>query len=253
MNIEQRFPWFLWAVSAVIWRLPGRAAVKMADFSHTEAGSSLDMLAAAELTSRPDLRRKFFRHCLDEYRHARLFAQRALALAGRRGRAHAVLEDANYIPAHGIRGGRSLYETLGELQFLGFVWLHELRGARQFDVYTKLMADDPLSARMFESIAHDERFHIQYSRKELDKLRASGLGLQVAWAILRVRTRRLTDAWLRFGHGFGHFMASGWLALIYLVVLAPFAALVAYTESLPGGLVASAPEPSAAERARSQS
>ena len=70
------------ALSWVIWRLwPGRAATKMAEFSHTEAGSGLDMLAATEETVRPELRARYFRHALDELEHARLFREQI-------GRAH---------------------------------------------------------------------------------------------------------------------------------------------------------------------
>jgi hypothetical protein len=47
------------AISYIVWRLvPGRGPTKMAEFSHTEAGSGLDMLAAVEETPRRDLRRR---------------------------------------------------------------------------------------------------------------------------------------------------------------------------------------------------
>ena len=109
MILEQR-DWLLWAISSVVWRIPGRDSAKMAGFSHTEAGSGLDMLAATEETERRDMRAKYFRHALDELKHARLFRDRALALASaKKNRTRAVLDDANFIRDHGINQSESLF------------------------------------------------------------------------------------------------------------------------------------------------
>ena len=79
-------------LSGLIWRIPGAGARKMAEFSHVEAGSGLDMLAATELEKSPLLRRKYYRHALDELKHAGLFRERARALSDTHSRAQAVLE-----------------------------------------------------------------------------------------------------------------------------------------------------------------
>ncbi len=238
MILEKRRSWLLWLASWVVWRIRPRRALKMAEFSHTEAGSGLDMLAAAEETRDPVLRRKFFQHALDEQRHARLFATRATALSTTRSRARAVLDDANYIRTHGIRPAESLFAQLGELRFMAFVWVAELRGARQFDVYSELLADDPESVRMFQEIAKDERFHIAYSRRELD-LHARRAGSWAVWkAVALTRLRRLADAWLRACRTFGELMASLWLVAVYFVVVGPFALVARKAERLVGGFVA---------------
>ena len=171
----------------------------MAGFSHTEAGSGLDMLAAAEETPRRDMRAKYFRHALDELKHARMFKHRALVLAGDgKNRTRAMLEDSNFIREHGINQADSLFSQLGEMEFLAFVWIAEQRGAQQFDVYADLMKDDADTREMFAEIADDERFHIAYSRAELDRYESAGdtadgtarSGASVTFANLR----RVTDA-----------------------------------------------------------
>ena len=73
--------WPLWVVSSFIWRLPGKTSLKLAGFSHTEQGSGLDMLAATEETTRREMRARYFRHALDELKHAGMFKRRAAALA----------------------------------------------------------------------------------------------------------------------------------------------------------------------------
>ena len=84
--------WPLWIVSSVIWRLPGKTSLKLAGFSHTEQGSGLDMLAATEETSRKEMRARYFRHALDELKHAGMFKNRARELAPKaKSRTSAVL------------------------------------------------------------------------------------------------------------------------------------------------------------------
>lgn len=239
------------AISYVVWRLiPGRGPTKLAEFSHTEAGSGLDMLAAVEETPRRDLRRRYFQHALDELKHARMFREQAIQLASGRSRAAAVLDDAEYIGSHGIRGKESLFSTLGELEFLAFVWVHEKRGAEQFQVYSELMDDDPAVRAMFAEIARDERFHIAYSAAELDRYRAAGKDKDVRWAVWRVVSRRYTQAWLRFSHDFGAMMAGLWLSLAWLLLLGPFSLLARLTERPTIGWVRPPAPAPAAERAR---
>ena len=236
--ILERRDWLLWSVSQLVWRIPGRDAIKMAGFSHTEAGSGWDMLAAAEETPRRDMRAKYFRHALDELKHARMFSHRALALSSKRkSRAGAVLDDASFIREHGITSSTSLFSTLSELEFLAFVWVAECRGAQQFDVYAALMSEDPESCEMFEEIANDERFHIAYSRAELDRYAETGQARAVRSAVFRVRRRRLGQAWLRLSVVMGDFMSKLWLGLLYVLVIGPTSIFARLTEQQPRGFV----------------
>lgn len=244
-------PAWLRVVSWVVWRLvPGRAATKMAEFSHTEAGSGLDMLAATEETPRPEMRARYFRHALDELEHARLFRERAVALAPARGRAQAVLEDAGYIASHGIRGTESLFRRYGELEFVAFVWVAEKRGAEQFQVYADLLRDDAATAAMFDRIAKDERFHIAYSRAELDRYAKAGQAAEVQRALANVRLRRVWEAWLRFSFALGAWVSGLWLGLLYFAVLGPFSLLARASERARPGIQPPSGRLPAAERAR---
>jgi hypothetical protein len=239
------------AISYIVWRLvPGRGPTKMAEFSHTEAGSGLDMLAAVEETPRRDLRRRYFQHALDELKHARMFREQAIALSQGRGRAAAVLDDAEYIGSHGIRGKESLFSSLSEVEFLAFVWVHEKRGAEQFQVYSDLMDDDPAVRAMFAEIARDERFHIAYSAAELDRYRTAGEGAAVDRAVRSVWWRRYKQGWLRFSHDFGAMMAGLWLSLLWLVLIGPFSLIARLTEKSATGFIPAGPAQPAAARAR---
>lgn len=236
--ILERRDWLLWAISNVVWRIPGRDSIKMAGFSHTEAGSGLDMLAAVEETPRREMRAKYFRHALDELKHARLFRTRALELQkGQRTRAQAMLDDSSFIREHGINDADSLFSKFGELEFLAFVWIAERQGAKQFDVYADLMREDPDSCAMFEEIADDERFHIAYSRAELDRYEEAGQSQEVQEAVTRVKRRRLLEAWLRFSVVMGDFMSKLWLGLLYGFVIGPSSIIARLTESEVQGFV----------------
>jgi bacterioferritin (cytochrome b1) len=230
-----------------VWKIPARRAAKLAEFSHTEEGSSLDMMAAAEAESvRSNLRRKFFIHALDEHKHARWFAERATILsAGTRKPASLILDDVNYIRAHGIRGDTSLYAQFGVLEFLAFVWMQERQAGRQFTVYAHLVQDDPVTAEMFDSVKEDERFHTNYSRLELDRMANAGEQEQVRRAVRNVRLRGLLQMWLRLGRAMGEFMGSVWLSLLYFI-LTPFALAVRFFDKDVKGLVAT---PDARKRA----
>jgi hypothetical protein len=226
----------------------------MAGFSHTEAGSGLDMLAATEETERRDMRAKYFRHALDELKHARLFRDRALALASaKKSRTRAVLDDANFIRDHGINQSESLFSKMDEIEFLAFVWIAEQRGAQQFDVYSDLMKDDEDSCKMFAEIADDERFHIAYSRAELDRYESQGDEDAVKAAVSRVKRRRWLEAWLRFSVVLGDFMSKLWLGLLYLFVIGPSSIFARIAETPSRGFVTPhVPDEDIMERAQFQ-
>jgi hypothetical protein len=247
--IDQSHPFnSLWFISWIVWKIPSRRPIKMAGFSHTEAGSSLDMLAAAEAAQTPDLRKKFFRHAMDEFRHARLFAERSLALASG-GKATDVLEDPEYLLSHGIKGQQSLYEKLGELDFLTFVWLHEKQAGRQFKIYAELMKKDPNSLAMFTEICRDEAFHVDYSRRELDRIARTAGEKLVQASERRLRLQGIRDGFLRASHGFGTLAASFWLLLLYVVAFGSFSPITRKLAVEKKGFVAT---PGSLARARAE-
>ena len=82
ISTERALGFFIEALAPIIWRSPAKMAAKLEGFAATESGSALDMFKAAELTDDPRLRRLFFRHALDEARHARMFHEAAQQRAG---------------------------------------------------------------------------------------------------------------------------------------------------------------------------
>ena len=226
--------------SSYVWRNKDRRARKMAEFSHVEEGSSIDMLIAAESKGiRPDLRRKFFVHALDEHRHARGFADRAAALSHGSSRAQSILQDRVFIQEHGIRSSQSLIEHFGLAQFLAFVWMQEAQAGKQFGVIAELVRDDPQTADFFDAVKDDERFHTNYSRLELERLgQAQGRSV-VTQAVRAVTWRNRRNALLRLARRFSEMASALWLFALFFVVLWPFALLARVFEKPQPGFIPS--------------
>ncbi|MBM4391491.1 MAG: ferritin-like domain-containing protein [Deltaproteobacteria bacterium] len=240
----------LTVASEVAWRLPGWPARFVTSFADSERASGIDMLAAAEHTERGDLRRKYFLHALDESKHAALFLSRAMALGGNKERARAALDDSGTLQRHGTVEGRSMFERLGEMEFLAFVWVAEADAVEQFGVYLERQLPDPETHATLQAILKDEHFHVSYSRQELDRFRKQGQVAEVEWSLFRVRRDRWLGAWLRFSREFGVIVSGLWLGLAYAAMLGPFRGLAALE---PGGWRPPLPRPACSlATARSQ-
>jgi hypothetical protein len=211
---------WLTLVSEVAWRLPKRPARMLAQFSQAERGSCYDMLAAAELTETRALRRKYLEHAIDESQHAAVFRKRALALGV--SREEAALFDAAYLGEHGIVGGETLFERLGELEFLAFVHISEKRALEQFEVYQQRRLPDDETLSALRRICKDEVFHMTYTGAELERLRKEGEGKAVRAAEWRIFRSRYKEGWLRFSRDLGAVMSGLWLTLLYVLVVGPF-------------------------------
>lgn len=211
---------YLTCVSEVSWRIPGRPARFLAQFSQAERGSAYDMLAAAELTERREMRRKYLEHALDESAHSRVFRDRAQALG--MGRKDSALIDIGYLHEHGIVGGQTLFERLGELDFLAFIHVAEGQALEQFEVYKRRGLVDPVTQTQLDQIRKDELFHMTYSGAELDGYRRAGRTTEVRRAIWGVHWRRVKEKWLAFSRRIGDVVSGVWLLLMYTFVVGPF-------------------------------
>ena len=231
----------------VAWRLPGWPARLVSSFRDTEHCSAVDVLSAAELTTRRDLRGNYLRHALDEARHARLFAGRAAALGARPP--SAPIEGGHHLLAHGVVDGRTLYERLGEQGFLAFVYVAEAEACEQFGLYIDDALPDADTTATLKKALGDEHFHVEYSRQALEQWRRAGEGPAIGAAVFKVWADRWKERWLRGSHTIGEAVSSLWLWLLY-ATFAPFR-LVAAPES--GGWRARGPDPRPAlAAARSQ-
>jgi len=207
--------------SEISWRLPGWPVKLLTSFSQAERGSCYDMLAAVEQTERRDLRVRYFRHAMDESRHAGLFLKRAREMGGM-NRTQAVVADAGYLTDNGIVGGQTLIERMGERDFLAFVYVAESDAVEQFNVYLERELPDDDTAAMLQRILKDERFHVSYSRAALDHYRKDGGEVAVTRAMRDVRWNRIKEGWLRFSVNMGHFVGNIWLTLMYVFMIGPF-------------------------------
>lgn len=216
--VDGSLAWLVRFAAPIAWRDDARIAARLEEFAATEAGSALDMLKAAELTDDPLQRRLFFRHALDEARHASLF--RAAARRVHPDPRHAASE---HTLIHATR--QNLYAELGPVRFLAFVHLAESRARAQFGALERHFTDRPEIAELFRTVGKDERFHVAYSHWLLDRLRKAGRKREVAWALTRVRFDRAWQAWRRAGRRIGDLVSRLLLLLLYFVVVPPFALL----------------------------
>ncbi|MEW5849939.1 MAG: ferritin-like domain-containing protein [Myxococcota bacterium] len=229
-----------------VWRSRARMAAKLEGFAATEAGSALDMLKAAELVEDPALRRQFFRHALDEARHARMFrdASRRLLPEAR----HAASE---YNLIHATR--QNLLERYGLVGFIAFVHLAEKRGEAQFRSLAQHFHDHPELQPLFHTISREERFHVSYSGKHLERWRREGRAREVTLALMHIRFRRAWDAWRRSGRQIGDVVARALITLMVLFILPPFALLQQWTDRPSTGWQPAPQPPRTLDDARKES
>lgn len=216
-----RAPWLVRVTAPVAWRTRRRIATKLMGFAATELGSSLDMIRASERTADPRLRRLFYRHGLDEARHAQRFreaAQRVYPGAAELLRPHERL--------HALR--QDLHERLGELDFIAFVHISESHARRQFEALEAHFARRPETAALadlFRDIGRDEQQHSAYSGRLLDERRAAGQARDVDRALRRVRLRGAWAGWRRAGRRIGDLLVRLLLTLLFVGVVPIFAGL----------------------------
>lgn len=213
---------YLVPASELAWRLPGRPTRLLSEFSLAERGSMLDMLAAVERTPRREMRRKYFLHALDEWRHCGIFAGRAKSLDNpeKQSRSVAAIDDAGALQTRGVQGEETLFDRMGEFEFLAFVYVAEADAVEQFQVYIHRKLPDAITLAALKDILKDEAFHVSYSRAECDKYRKEGRPIDKA--ISMVRWRRLLEGWLRFSKDIGDWTSGLWLLMLYVVAVGPF-------------------------------
>jgi hypothetical protein len=243
-SVWRRFVQALFAVVVRVsapwtWRTRRRAVEKLLGFAATEHGSAKDMLRAAWLDDVPARRRLFLVHALDEFRHADLFRAAANALEP----AHA--SDGRSAGAR-VAAARmqGLFVNNDARGFLSFVEDAEERGLAHFSALATHFAQSAntttrakpanlmsgteharLSA-LFDEVANDERFHVQYSGRLLARHDDDGKGRLVH---VGARVRAFGQAWRRSGRSLGDRCVHVALWCFVLTVF-PLFALVAWRE-----------------------
>ena len=205
-----------------VWHHPGRRALKLLQFGEVEADGGRELARAAELTSDPLLRKLYFRHARDECRHAGLFRGRGVEiLQGLSLGANSRIHEAQWL-APGERGLDDLrVERERDGALLAFLHLSEKAAARSFTQYRDALFDDPATRQVFEDVLRDEEFHMNYTRAQLSRIEPERQRIFI-W---RARFSRLWKAYLRLATALAGMISSVVLALIYFIVLPPFAVL----------------------------
>ncbi len=193
----------------------GRAGSKLLSFAATESGSALDMFKAAELCPDPKQRRLFFRHALDEARHAKMFLQAAEELELTR------LNEYDRVRAT----RQNLYRSMDPIEFVAFVHLAEKMGEAHFLALFSHFKGQPNLEQLFAKIAKDERFHVSYSARLLQEWRKEGRGKEVRRALQKVQWTGAWRAWRRAGRRIGDLLSRAVINALYFTVVPVFALL----------------------------
>ena len=201
---------FVRLVAPLVWARDERIAEKLLDFAATETGSALDMFAAAELTTDRKLRRLYFRHALDEARHARMFAETARVLS-RSPKAR------RWSMVHATR--QNLHRSMGEISFLAFVHLAERRGEAHFHALAEHFRDRDELRTLLERIGKDERFHVAYSGRALRRADPR----EVRRALWKTRLQGAWQLWRRQGRILGDLIARAILLALFFTIVPFFA------------------------------
>ena len=204
-----------------VWNDPRRRARKLLRFAETEASGGQDLSRAAELTTDGLLRQLFLRHASDEQRHASLFRSRGRALVRSVPGAAEPSFEANWF-APGERGLDDLrVDGENDASLLAFLHLSEKAAARRFALYREVLAADPETQGLFNSILRDEAFHMAYTHQQLARV-APRKWSAVLW---KARLGRLWKAYLRIAATVAGLLGTMILLLQYALFLPPFALL----------------------------
>src|SRR5207249_3459915 len=114
------------------------------------------------------------------------------------------------VDAHGFfRAG--LCDELGPVAYVAMLHVAELRAARVFALHLRLNEnnkDDPALCASFEEILRDEKYHVAYTQRFLERWTKEGRGKEVDEGLSAARASRFVSAWKRLGvrsaAGFAH-------------------------------------------------
>jgi len=241
MKISQRLACFR---NRSVWTDPVRRVRTLESFAETEADGGRDLLTAARRISDPDLRVHIEHHAEDEVRHARLFRERAAELRADidLGSVRAEESDSSYDLSRGRKGvdvdahgffSASLCDELGEVAYVAMLHVAEQRARDLFEMHSHLNRHDEKTKAVFDEILKDEKYHVSYTRKFLDKWSQGGREVEVKGALKDARSSRFMGAWkrlgIRSGAGFSHVV----LYVLYWTLLLPFGLISSRSKARP--------------------
>lgn len=219
-----------------LWDDPIRKVRTLESFGQTEDDGGRDLLAAGKRATDPEFVKHVERHAREELLHGELFRRRAAELRAEsqvQGSIRAGMGDKNMdmlrardteLDGHGFYDA-SMMDELGEVAYVATVHVVEKRALETFEMHRKAIRNDPKTQELFDRVALDEKYHISYTGKILDRWRAEGREREVAKAIKEAERSRFIGNWTRLGvrsaSGFGKVI----LTIFYYTLLAPFGLL----------------------------
>jgi hypothetical protein len=236
-----------------VWTDPVRRFRTLVSFSETEEDGGKDLLAAARRIRDADLRGHILRHAADERRHASMFRMRAAEVreaAG--GDSGDGASDKAYDLGRGRGGGdldahgffnAGLYDELGEVAYVAMLHVAEQRAAEFFELHHSLTEHDAETRAVFESILKDEKYHVAYTGRILEKWRREGRGAEVDKGLKGARASRFMGAWKRLGVRSGGAFSRIMMRVMYWTVLLPFGLIAARSRQRGGWQVPQAKLP----------
>jgi rubrerythrin len=236
------------------WSDPARKLRTLESFAETEEDGGRDLETAARRASDPELRQHLQRHAADELRHAALFRRHAAELRSRSAHAARDAREADQaydlsrgrrgheVDAHGFfRAG--LCDELGDVAYVAMLHVAERRAERLFEVHRRLNADDAALQAVFAEILRDEKYHVAYTQRFLERWRQAGRAQEVAEGLRCARASRLLGAWRRLGVRSAAGFAHALLFVLYWTLLLPFGLLARSARPGPAARVPSDEDP----------
>jgi hypothetical protein len=226
-----------------VWSDPYRVQRSLLSFSETEEDSGKDLVRASQRVADAELRAHFVRHSADELRHAELFRARAAEVAAEHGLPAGTPTERPFelhrarpgveLNAHGFFSA-GLIDELGELEYVAMLHVAEARAAALFAALRYAIPADHRTRAVFDEILRDEKYHVAYTGRFLERWRAEGRGREVDAALRAAAGERLLGGWRRFGARSASRTSSAVLSLSYWTIAAPFG-LVARGLGRPSG------------------
>lgn len=224
-----------------LWADRTRKIRTLESFSKTEEDGGLDLRVAARRVADPELVKALLLHADDEVRHAEMFRTRAAELRSTTGnapehetsRSHDLsrARGADRTDAHGFFTA-GLCDELGEVAYVAMLHVAERRAAELFERHRAALHDDAETRAVFESILKDEKFHVSYTQKTLERWTSAGRGAEVKAGLRRARGSRFLGAWKRLGARAAMSFGRVALWLLYWTVFLPFSLFAARRKSV---------------------
>lgn len=224
-----------------IWSNLERKIQTLESFAQTETDAGESIQRALKYVDNPALRTHLLRHAEDELRHGLLFRNRAQSL--RKDAPHisgmSKMPDKMYqlakdnsdsqINSHGFFTSDN-FESKGEINYIAMLNIAEKKAEKLFSRHCQCITDDPETHEIFKSILKDERYHVSYTDKFLQKWMKQGKSKEVKQALRLANESRILNAASRISSRFGQFMGNVILYLLYFTIVVPFA-LISKTQN----------------------